>query len=248
MPSGGTRPLAHTSTPVRGAIEPPWAATAAGRWAAGTANTTRSWREVLELGGAHHRDVLGQLDAVQVALVAAQPDQRLGLLAGAAAEVDLEAGAGEHDRDRGAPRAGADDGGAAQRRQAAEPLPLEHHVGPDAVGDGGGELRRGVLDLREGERAADADADLVRADAPPLADRLGADDRHGDDGRAGLQREPADAAARAPERARADARALGEDQHRVTALEDRARGLEHVAVALAAADGEGAERVQEPGR
>ena len=33
------------------------------------------------------------------------------------------------------PWAVADDGGASERRQAAEPLPLEHHVRPDAVGD-----------------------------------------------------------------------------------------------------------------
>ena len=70
----------------------------------------------------------------------------------------------------------------------------------------------------------------------------------GTTGRAGLQREPADAAPGAPERAGPDARALGEDQHRVAAGEDRLRGLEHVGVALAAADREGAERVEEPGR
>ena len=38
------------------------------------------------------------------------------------------------------------------------------------------------------------------------------------------------------------ARALGEDQHRVAALEDRLGGLDHVRVGRAAADGERAER------
>src|SRR3712207_7708659 len=54
----------------------------------------------------------------------------------------------------------------------SEPLPLEHDVGPDAVGHGRGELRRSGLDLREGERAADADAHLVRADADRKSTRL----------------------------------------------------------------------------
>ena len=82
--------------------------------------------------------------------------------------------------------------------------------------------------------------------APALADGLGADDRDGHDGRAGLEREAADAAARAAERAGPDARALGEDQHGVAAAEDRLGGLDHVGVALATADREGAEVVQQP--
>ena len=168
----------------------------------------------LELGRAHDLDRVRQHDAGQVVVVDARLLDLRGLVGGAAAELDLEPGAGEHGRDRGAPRAGADDGGAAQRRQPAEPLPLEHHAGPDAVGDRGGERARRACDEREGERRADADADLVRPDAPALADRLGADHRDRDDGRAGLEREPADAAARAAERAGADARALGEDQRR----------------------------------
>ena len=55
VPSGGTRPLESTSTPVRGAIAAPCAATAAGSSAAGTAKATRSWRRELEVGGAHRR-------------------------------------------------------------------------------------------------------------------------------------------------------------------------------------------------
>ena len=71
--------------------------------------------------------------------------------------------------------------------------------------------------------------------------------RDGDDGRAGLEREAADAAARAAERAGADARALGEDQDAVAAREDRLGGLEHRAVGVAAVDRERAERVEDPG-
>ena len=95
---------------------------------------------------------------------------------------------------------------------------------------------------------ADADAHLVRADAPAAADGLGADDGDGHDGRAGLEREAADAALGAAERAGADARALGEDQDAVAAREDRLGGREHVLVAGAALDREGAERVEEPAR
>ena len=200
----------------------------------------------LEVRGAQHVDVARQLDVPEIVVVAARAGDLLRLVERAAAEVDLQAGAGEHDGDGGPPRAGADDGGAAQRRQPAEPLPLEHHVRPDPVRDGGGELRRGALDLRERQRPADADAHLVRADPPALADRLRADHGDGDDGRAALEREAADAALGAPERAGPDARALREHQDRVAAREDRARGIEHVRVALAAAHGERAERVEEP--
>ena len=91
--------------------------------------------------------------------------------------------------------------------------------------------------------AADPDPHLVRADAPALADRLGPDHGQRHDRRAGLQRQAADAALGAAERAGPDARALGEDQHAVAAVEDRPRGLQHVAVAGAPVDGEGAERV-----
>ena len=159
-------------------------------------------------------------------------------------DVDLRAAQGRGEA--GGPGALADDGGAAQRRQPAEPLPLEHHVRPDAVGHGGRELRRDRVDLREGERPADPRANLLRADAPAPADGLGADQRDRDDRRAGLQREAADAALGAPERARPGAGALGEDQDAVAALEDRPRGLEHVRVAGAAAHREGAERADEP--
>ena len=145
--------------------------------------------------------------------------------------VDLQPGAAEHRADRGGPRAVADHRGAAERRQAAEPLPLQHHVGPDPVGDRGGELRRGVRDAREAQRAADPDAHLVRADEDALAHALGADDRHGHHRDAGLEREPPDAALGAPERAGPDPRPLGEHEHGVAAREDRLRRLEEVLVA-----------------
>ena len=193
-----------------------------------------------------HAHRLGQLDAGQVAVVARVLAERRGLLGGAAAEVDLEPGAGEADGEARAPRAGADDRRAADRRQPAEPLPLEHHARPDPIGDRAGERRRWRLDEREAQRAAGADPHLVRADPPAAADRLGADHRDRDDRRAGLEREPADAALGRAERAGPDPRALGEDQHDVPAREDRLGGLDHVAVAGAAVDRERAERVEDP--
>ena len=85
----------------------------------------------------------------------------------------------------------------AARRSGGVP-PSHSHCsathGQMRLGDGAGELRRGLGDVREAQRAPGADADLVRADAPAAADRLGADDGDRDDGRAGLQREAADAA------------------------------------------------------
>ncbi len=73
---------------------------------------------------------------------------RVGDVAG-----QLEARAFEELGERRREGAVADDGGAAQRRHAAEPLPLEHHARPDAVGDGRGELARRRFHAREGERA-----------------------------------------------------------------------------------------------
>ena len=156
--------------------------------------------------------------------------QRLGLLARAAAEVDLEPGAGERDGEAGAPRAGADDRGAADRRQAAEPLPLQHHARPDAVGHGRGQRRArasSTCGKRSGRPARMRT--LCGRMRQPRADRLGADHRDRDDRRAGLQREPADAALGLAERAGPDARALGEDQDAVAAREDRLGGVDHVA-------------------
>ena len=67
-------------------------------------------------------------------------------------------------------------------------------------------------------------------------------------GAPGFEREAPDPAARLAQRLRgAYARALGEHHHAVAAREDRPGGGHRVAVARAAVDGEGAERVQEPG-
>ncbi len=126
----------------------------------------------------------------------------LGLLGGAAAELDLDAAAGEQDRDRRAPAAGADHRRLAHRRQPAEPLPLQLDAGPDPARHGRRQRGRGVLGLREGDGLAGAQPDLARADLPAAADVLGAE--HGDrqDRGAGLEREPADAAVRAPRASR----------------------------------------------
>ena len=196
-------------------------------------------------GGAHgHRR--GQLDVAEVALVAARDGELGGLLGRAAGEVDLDAGPGERDGHARAPRPGAQDCGATDRRQPAQPLPLQRDARPDALGDRGGEVPAGLLDAREGQRAADADAHLVRADAPAAADGLGADDGDGHDRHAGLEREAPDAALGLAERARADPGALGEDDDDVAALQDLAGRGHRVLVGVAAVDREGAERVEDP--
>ena len=110
---------------------------------------------------------------------------------------------------------------------------------PASAGDG-------PFDPRERQRPARADADLVRADPPAPADRLGADHGDGDDRRAGLERQAPDPAPRAAERAGPDARALREHQDDVAALEDRARRGHRLLVGRAAVDREGAERAQQP--
>ena len=247
MPSGGTRPLDITSTPARRGIEPPWAATALGSAADGTAKHDEVVARELEVGGAHDADRLRQLDAGQVLVVAAAWRRRW--LACSAvrqprstsrpARASMTATAVPHEP---APMTAA-------RRSGGRPPSHSHwsitHGQMRSV-TAAASVRDGACTCGKVSGAADADADLVRADAPALADRLGADDGDGDDGRAGLEREPADAAARAAERAGADARALGEDQDGVAAGEDRLGGLDHVRVALAAADREGAEVVEQP--
>jgi hypothetical protein len=86
------------------------------------------------------RDRLRQRDPGQVVLVLAGLAQGRRLLAGPAAQLDVQAGARERDREARPPGAGADDRGAAQRRGAAEPLPLQRHARPDPLGDGAREL------------------------------------------------------------------------------------------------------------
>ena len=136
----------------------------------------------------------------------------LRLLLGAGAELDLEAAAGEQHGDRGAPAAGADHRRLAQRRQAAEPLPLQLDVGPDPVGDRRGERRRRALGAREGHRLAGAQ----------LAPCAGGSASRGGPARSRARRPAAPArrsraragrrrASGRPERAGADPRALGED-------------------------------------
>ena len=151
LPSGGTSPFEVTSTALRSPTarrsrRPPQAGCCRERRAPpGRRRRTRSpapsWAR--SPGRAPPRAGRGGSRA-----------RRAGarLRRGAAAELDLEPGAGEHRRDRGAHRAGADDGGRAQRRQAAEPLPLELDAGPDALGHLAGQERRRVVDARVGER------------------------------------------------------------------------------------------------
>ena len=149
-------------------------------------------------------DAVRELDAGKVGAVGAAEAELARLLGRAAAELDGGPGAGQQRRDGGAPAAGADHDGVADRLQAAEPLPLQRDARPHAVGD----LLRGRLAglaverAGEAQRAAAADGHAARADAPAPADVLGADDRDRDDRRAGLERQPPDAALGLAERAR----------------------------------------------
>ncbi len=95
---------------------------------------------------------------------------------GPAAEIDLQSGPGQAHGEARTPRAGADHRGAADRRQTAEPLPLEHHARPDPVGDRARERRRGILrpagSAARGRRGSspceDGSASFLRIDSVPI--------------------------------------------------------------------------------
>jgi len=200
----------------------------------------------IELSGAQHADGLGQHDARQVARVLPRGAQLERLLVGSAGEIDLQPGPGEQHSEARPPGAGADDRDAANRRQPAQPLPLEHHARPDPIGDRGGQRLGGVLDLREAQRPTGPDSDLMRTDSPATTDRLGADQGHRHDRRTGLQRETADAAPGLAQRTGPHPGALGEDEYDVPAGEDLTGRLHHRLVAGTAVDREGAEGVEHP--
>ena len=199
----------------------------------------------LDVGGALDRDRVGERDPGQVGVLAVGGD-RGRLLGGPAAELDLDAAAGQQHCDRGAPAAGADHGRLAHRRQAPEPFPLQLDVRPDPRRHGRRQRRRRVLGPREGQRLAGSHPHLARADLPAVADALGPvhGDRH--DRRARLQRQPADAAVGNGERAASDPRPLGEDAEDAAALEDPAGRLERLAVRLPPANRIGAEAIEDP--
>ena len=170
----------------------------------------------------------------------------LGLLAGAAAKLHLQPGPCQQACERRAHRAGADDRGGAQGGDAAEPLVLKLDAGPDTGGHLAGEMRGRVVDAREGQRPAAADAHLARADDEAAPGALGPHDGDRHDRRAGLEREAADAPLGVAERSAPDARALREDEDRLAARDELAGGLHRLLVGLAAANRKGAERVEEP--
>ena len=85
-----------------------------------------------------------------------------------------------------------------------------------------------------------------RPELPAVAGTLGAGHGNRHDGLAALERQPADAALRALERAGPDARSLGEDHHGASALEQRERRRHRLVVRLAAAHGEGPHGVENP--
>ena len=200
----------------------------------------------LDVSHGGHLHLVGQLHPRKTVVLAPFLDA-LGACLGAASELHLDSRAREESGERCAHRAGADDRGLAQRRQSAEPLPLEFDARPDAGGHLSGKPRRRVLHAREGERAAETDLHLGGTDLPAAAGILAACDGDRHHRHAGLKRQPADAALGLAERALPDARALGEDEHHLAALEQQTGSLHRLLVGLATPHGEGAERVQNPG-
>ena len=163
----------------------------------------------------------GQGDARQVVARSRAWRDLGGLLLGAGAELDVEPAASEQHRDRGAPAAGADHRRLAQRRQPAEPLPLELDVRPDPVGDGGGEAGDGCS-VRGKVIGRPARSFTLRGRIrQPRRTCSVPCTATGSDRRAGLERQAADAALRRPERAGPDPGALGEDANGAAALDAR---------------------------
>ncbi len=188
----------------------------------------------------------GRRHALQVAAVLAGAADLRRLVRGAGAELDLETATGEQDGDRRSPAAGADHGGAAHRRQAAEVLPLELDVGPDPRGDGRGQRRRGALGAGEGHRRARFGAAPCAGGSASRAARAPCRARRPGPRGAGLQREAADAALRAAPASRCGCACPRGRCRRPAALEHDARGLHRLLVGLAAADREGAEPAEQP--
>ena len=121
---------------------------------------------------------VAQVGAVELGEVAVQPLLGRRRLATHGGAYPRQLGPGPR-----RPRAAAGRPRRRAARRAAEPFPLEHHARPDARGHLAGELRRGLLHAREGERAPAADVHLDRADAPAAASVLAADDGDRDHGR-----------------------------------------------------------------
>ena len=193
-----------------------------------------------------HADRLVQRYARQVALVDAGGGNLARLLGAARTKFNSDAGSRQRNREARPPAASSDDSNAAQRHSSAKPLPLHLNAGPDALSDRPRELVRGVFNLREGKRRAGADGHLARVDLPAAANVLGPDHCHGNDRRAALQRQAANAAARVAKRPGPHARSFNEDHHAVAAGEDPQRRLHRVVIAMAAIDRECAKAVEKP--
>ena len=176
------------------------------------------------------RDVLRRGTPGQVVVVLALGADLGGLLLGAGAELDVEPAASEQHGHRGAPAPGADHRGLAQRRQPAEPLPLELDVRPDPAGDGRGERR--ATDARSAGTSSGCPTrsfTLRGRIRQPRRTCSTAVHRDRDDRGAGLQRQPSDAAPRRPERA---ATGCGCPRGRCTTVPPRSRTTPAVSIAI----------------
>ena len=163
----------------------------------------------------------------------------LRLLAGAAAELHLQSRAREHHGRGGAHRACAHHGRGAQRRQPAEPLPLELHAGPDPLGHLAGQEGRRAVHARERERRPEAQVHLHRPDPPAAPGALAAGTpRSGPRGR----RSRAPAGPRRGAGVPSEPRLMRVPSGKITTASPRSssaqRGLRGLLVGLAALDGE----------
>ena len=165
---------------------------------------------------------------------------------GAIGDPSVETRSREQVGETDAARAAADDHGLAQRRQTAEPFPLQFDAGPDARRDLLREMLGRMIHAREGQRPPDPHLHLHGADLPAAARALAAEHRDRHHRRGGLEGQPAHAAVRLAQRAAAVARALGEDHDHLAALDEQARGLHRLLVRLAAPYREGAHAVEDP--
>ena len=189
---------------------------------------------------------VGELDPGQVLLVGPGVIHLLRPLRGARPELDIEPATGEQHRHGRAPASSPDHRRLAQRRQPAQPLPLQLDHRPDAGADRVGERRggssvRGKVSARpartltfrgrivQPRRTCSVPWTATGSTAAPVSRARRPKPRFGPAQRAGP-----------------DAGPLREDADGAAALQHVPRGDQGLLVRLAAAHGIGAEPVQDP--
>ena len=247
VPSGGASPLETTSTPAREGMAPPCAPTAAGSDCAGTAKQTRSWAARRRSDARRDRDVVGQRRRP-----AGSARSRAAVRScSACSAVRHPSSTSSPARASATARAVPQDPAptTAARRSGGSPPSHSHcsitHgqmrsvTAPASAGDGLStrgkvsgrpqRMRTRCGRMRHPRRTASVPMTATGTTGAPVSSASRPTPRRG-----------------AAQRAGANARALGEDDHAVAALEDGARGDHHLGVRGAAVDRERAERVEDP--